>query len=210
MRQKPQGSKAVVDLGSTDPFRKIELPPVKAEREYVVAKWFLAALATSNSADLQIQDLMQLVENDHDFEIRTERGQRFLELTEFAPLSGPYSEVPDMLNVGTTTDQLLALINKKAAHYSRSSVPIILLIYPTHYAFEPLDDVFDLAEDDLRARAPMFEQVFFFFPTHPTGSEFRLMYPTEAPALSQTRIDIMRKRWFANADLTKEARISHE
>jgi hypothetical protein len=210
MRQKPQGWKAVVDLGSTDPFRKIELPAGKAEREHVIAKWFLAALSTSKSTDLQILDLTQLAENDHDFEIRTERGLRFLELTEFAPLSGPYAEVSDMLNVGTTADQLLALINEKAAHYSQSGVPIILLIYPTHYAFEPLEYVFDLSEDRLRARPPMFEQVFFFFPTHPTGSEFRLMYPTQAAPLSQARIDHLRKKWFTNGDLTKEAWVSYE
>jgi len=210
VRQKPQGWKAVVDLGSGDPFRKIGLPTGKAEREYVVAQWFRSALATGQSTDLQIQDLTQLVENDHDFEIKTERGRRFLELTEFAPLSGPYAEVSDALNVGTTADQLLTLINKKAAHYPRSDPHLILLIYPTHYAFEPLEYVFDLVGDGLRTCPPLFEQVFFFFPTDPIGSEFRLMYPTGAPALSQAIIDDMRKKWFANGDLTKEAWVSYE
>jgi hypothetical protein len=206
--RKPQGWNAVVNLGSADSFQKITLPADKAERERVVAKWFWASLSTSQSPDLRIHRLDPLPENDHDFKLATDRGDRFLQLTEFAPLSGPYTEASDKLNVGTTADRLTATVCKKACHYSPSGTRVILLIYATHYAFQPLDDVFELVEDGLRLHPTIFEQVFFIFPIHPTGSGLRLMYPTTAQRLSQSAIDSMRKKWFANSDLTKEAWIS--
>jgi hypothetical protein len=125
VRQKPQGRNAVVDLGSADAFQQITLPDDKEEREHVIAKWFQASLLASQSADLRIQKLDPLPQNDHDFKLATDRGDRFLQLTEFAPLSGPYTEASDMLNVGTTADRLTAAIGEKASHYSRSEIPVI-------------------------------------------------------------------------------------
>jgi hypothetical protein len=122
VRQKPQGRNAVVDLGSADAFQQITLPDDKEEREHVIAKWFQASLLASQSADLRIQKLDPLPQNDHDFKLATDRGDRFLQLTEFAPLSGPYTEASDMLNVGTTADRLTAAIGEKASHYSRSEI----------------------------------------------------------------------------------------
>ncbi len=207
MRKKPQGWNSVIDLGSTKPFSSIILPDGKSEREAVVVDRFCKSLGASDDSNLRVREATQNREDDFDFKLETTEGEKILELTEFAPLSGRggFANAPDRLNVGAAADALINAIMKKADHYAHKPTGLILLVYVTHYAFQPIEDVFLLVEDRLRRLRPFFECVFFIIPNSNTASEIRILYPAASPCLSPDATKKLRGRWFANSNFSREA-----
>jgi hypothetical protein len=212
MTKKPQGWNSVVQLGSAEPFSPIVLPDDKSEREALIVQWFWSSLKANHISALQFHKAIQNSEDDFDFEIQTSSGTEILELTEFAPLSdrGGFANAADTLNVGATVDALTNAIMRKADHYAHKPRGLNLLVYVTHYAFQPIEDVFRLVEDRLWRLQPFFERVFFMIPNSAIGSELYILYPTSSPRLTSEEIKKMRGRWFANGDLSREAWVSKD
>lgn len=201
MARKPKGWISVIELGSLAPHESVSLPDGKAEREHLIAKCFVNSLSGSAEFGIAILNFEQLPQADYDFKVVTQDGDRFLELTEFAPLAGPYADA-EMANVGETADQICNAIAKKSAHYRASGTPVILLVYVTHYAFQPEEYVFWLVEHYLRKSQPRFEEVFFLVPRTQGPGELRLLHPTIGRDLSAREIEDYRKKGFVNADLS--------
>ena len=212
MTKKPKGWNSVIELSSGKAFSPIVLPEAKSEREKLIANWFCASLKSHGTPELQILQVTQNREDDFDFQITTPEGHKTLELTEFAPFSaqGGFSNATDQLNVGATADALTNMIMRKADHYPHKPVGLVLLVYVTHYAFQPLEDVYRLVEDRVGRLEPFFERIFFMIPNSAHASELRNLYPTSCSKLTIEEIKRMRQRWFANGDFSREAWTSTE
>jgi hypothetical protein len=202
--KKPQGWNGVVNLDPPQGLAPIVLPAEKDKREAILVDMFRNGFTADDCPLPTIVSVKQNIEDDFDFSVQTSAGHRDLELVEFAPLEGVrggYDAVPDTLNVGRIADRLTGLVMKKADHYAGYSGPgLTLLVYSTHYAFQPLDDVFQLSAQRLRRAKPLFERVCFLIPTFPKGSAIYTVFPISSPELTPEEVRTRRKRWFANAD----------
>jgi hypothetical protein len=99
---------------------------------------------------------------------------------------------------------------RKADHYSYKPAKLILLVYVTHYAFQPIDDVFKLVQMQLTRLRPFFEGVYFMIPIFETSSEVHCLYPSEPIGFTGVEIKKIRSRWFANGDFRREAQVAKD
>jgi hypothetical protein len=148
-------------------------------------------------------------EDDWDFRIQTGAGPKDLEITEFAPLKSNYDQADDLLNVGKCADDLFDQVLAKSEHYGGYTGPgLVLLFYVTHYAFELIEDVFELAVDRLSVADHRFERIFFMIPMlphYPAASDIRQLYPSQGSRLAVEVVEAKRNRWFGNGDLSSDA-----
>lgn len=115
---------------------------------------------------LQIDTFVQNAENDDDFTVATPDGVRDLELTELAPLRGPYESAATRRTHGEAADMIVDAVMKKAAKRpAATTTPLVLLVYVTHFAFNPSPTAIRLACHYLGSKPHPFERVFLFCPT---------------------------------------------
>lgn len=118
-------------------------------------------------------------ENGPDFDVTWNGKEAFVELTELAPLSGPYATARRVFTVKEMADALVGLVRSKNQKYEdRGYYPIFLLIYIT-------DDAFYVAEEVLLVVAHMlqvggkivFDAVFFVSFWADGKPHMRMPYP---------------------------------
>ena len=82
-------------------------------------------------------------EEGPDFNIAFSDGSNgYAEITEIAPLMGPYQEAPRFINVGQYIQHVKKLVMRKCRIYnSRKLSPIILILYVSHDTFIPTPEI---------------------------------------------------------------------
>lgn len=165
---KPQGESGSVAVNGTGmKFQPIKFPGDKAEREALVARLFVKAFdgwvaSESEPSFKPFDEPEQNAENDLDFTIGTSRGEKLMELVEFAPLGthGPqFTNAP--LSVGPKEKAQLACeaVQKKSDHQGGDNR--FLLIYATEHGFW-LDPVtIERMRRILKADPPKFDRVYY-------------------------------------------------
>lgn len=98
-----------------------------------------------------------------DFNVVWNNGGAFVEITELAPLKGPYSTARRVFRVGEMAKLMASLVEKKNEKYkSRGYKPIFLLIYVTDDAFYVVEEVLQLLAKYLQiGKDLVFEAVFY-------------------------------------------------
>lgn len=102
-------------------------------------------------------------EDGPDFDVTWKGKEAFVELTELAPLSGPYSTAKRLFTVKEMADALIGLVEKKNKKYKgRGYSPLFLLIYITDDAFYVVEEVLLVVAHMLQVGNPIvFEALFF-------------------------------------------------
>ncbi|MCH8491126.1 MAG: hypothetical protein LAT81_14525 [Oceanicaulis sp.] len=128
-------------------------------------------------------------ENGPDFEVQWNGRKAFLELTELAPLKGPYATAQRVFTVAEMASHLERLVENKNTLYSvREFKPLFLLIYVTDDAFYTSEEVLVVLCDTLSKRSDLIFEAIFFVQFHADGRPvMRMPYP---PSIDTNKIDI--------------------
>lgn len=166
-RGKPTGNTGPISFGSGGMSRQlVEFPHAKADIEMFIARLFCAGTAGMRPQMTRYGSFSNLApqsENSVDLNVRTERGERWLELTEFAPLAefgGSYENVPAQWSAEQLAALMLDLIRRKA--HKNYGANVILVIYKTHERLFVPPPILRLLRGMLRA--PPFESIYFLSP----------------------------------------------
>ena len=102
-------------------------------------------------------------EDGPDFDVVWEKEGAFIELTELAPLSGPYTTAKRVFTVKEMAGLLVELVeNKNRKYKNRGYSPLFLLIYITDDAFYVVEEVLLVVAHMLQIGSELvFEAVFF-------------------------------------------------
>ena len=199
--------------GETGPFRvemnagevvggwaKIPFPSVKADIEKTVVGYFERAM-TKNGAS--IVAARQNAEADFDFTLTLPGGTVDLELREIHYQDGsrrPYESRDIKIKSCTYAEQIRDAVQHKSARYSpNSKVPVHLLLYLTHWRFQPNEVVIRLAQHFFAEQPPIFENVFLLQPLDDRDAEVRVLYPSINP-LEGHRLEEFVDHWYLNLD----------
>jgi hypothetical protein len=145
------------------PEKAFSFPPSKDQAEEVAMKALHEELRL-NYVQFKFDNYAKHPKEDGpDFDVIWDGQKAYVELTELAPLSGPYETARRVFTVKEMADLLVGLVEKKNSKYKdRGYSPLFLLIYVT-------DDAFYVAEEVLLVVAQMlqlistlvFEGIFF-------------------------------------------------
>lgn len=165
-QKKPTGINASIRITSGGIHREVvEFPQSKEKIELLMAEAFCVGKPTLNPqidrygsfANLTLQP-----ENSLDFQVKTESGDKWIELTEFAPLvlfRGRYENVPTEWDIDDMRDSFLKLIKKKSSKgYGKG---VILLVYKTHNALYVPRPILRCVTKELANHPPPFESIYF-------------------------------------------------
>ena len=117
-------------------------------------------------------------EDDLDFTINTGRGERKLELVEFAPLADygrSFSTLPLQVDQATKAASLVGLIQKKSLH--QGGPDTMLLVYVTEEAFRLDPITIEIARRSLGKDPPKFERVYYVSPHDASTGSADEIYP---------------------------------
>lgn len=163
---KPTGISTSMQISSAGVHRETaDFPQTKAEIELLIAKAFCAGKPALNPHITRygmFTNLEPQPENSLDFKVLTEKGSRWLELAEFAPLNhfrGKYENVPTTWDIEDMKALFLALIDKKSVKNYGDGV--ILLIYKTHDALFVPPPIIRSVRSTLGSSPPSFESIYF-------------------------------------------------
>lgn len=165
-QKKPSGIRTSILISSSGVHReKAHFPGEKAELELLFAKAFCGGKPPLNPHITQYGSFTKLKaqpENNLDFRVITEKGQKWLELAEFAPLNnfgGRYENIPTTWTIEDMINQFLALIMKKNSKSYGNGV--ILLIYNTHDSLFVPPPIIRSVRKTLASSPPTFEAIYF-------------------------------------------------
>lgn len=145
-------------------------------------------------------------ENDFDFTLNLPGGKVYLDLVEIiikkpGVKGSPYTEKDVVYGYQEYLSQVINLIKKKNEKYkTKSTVPIHLLLYFTHWKFAPNDNVIPLIQHDLKKEELSVENVFLYSLHAKDKGELRVLYPVEKDYLDGVDIVEFRKNIFMNLD----------
>ena len=193
MPNKPSGDSGPTRLsgsGEVD-WQKLNFPADKPQLEEMIMGIFVGSLPKQggNCPDevtfLRVLSYKQNQEYDLDFTLKTDRGDKLIDLMEIAPLKqlqGEYREASGAYTVGEFSDYIVEEIMKKALKYGALK-HILLLCYDTHWAFRPSETVFNLIRVALLSRHHPFERVYHFSPIDSTFGAIEKLYPAPLQVL---------------------------
>lgn len=196
-RRKPTGKTGPISFGPDGLSRHpVEFPHAKPDIEMFIAHLFCVGKAGMRPQMTRYGAFSTLApqrENSADLKVRTERGERWLELTEFAPLAefaGRYENVSGRWSAEQLASLVLDLIHRKA--HKNYGANVILVIYKTHETlFVPppiLRSLRKVLQD------PPFESIYFLSPhDHECASVWEI-WPGDAadegPVISGGRVHV--------------------
>ncbi len=148
-------------------------------------------------------------ENGPDFDVTWNDKPAFVEVTELAPLTGPYRGARRVFTVGEMTEILENLIRKKHSIYAaRGYRPVFLLIYVTDDAFYVAEEVLLTLAHCLQLGSPLtFEAVFFVSFWSDGRAHLRMPFP-DPRNLAMLNIARLRDQQVINPDLTDSRIVS--
>jgi hypothetical protein len=143
-------------------------PSKKDEIELKIARLFFKICSQDSKFGIPADsELIQTVENDIDFSIKSAHEEFLLELTEMIPpqiSKGGFANLPYQLNAGEYFDSIANLIQKKSNKYVGIQKGIRLLIYITDDRCNPSLAVEKLLINFLHTQKHNFERIYFFIP----------------------------------------------
>jgi hypothetical protein len=160
-------------------YRRHNAPRSKEDIE----KWALsAALRAARSRGLNLYNLLaepfQNIENHFDFTLTTANGEEYLELMEVGLLAGKaHSDARTWYNVGEMARETLLNIQRKSSKYARSSRPLHLLLYSTHWRFILTGNVLDLLAFWLDKQRHVFTTIIYVHPVENGSGMFERVVP---------------------------------
>lgn len=168
-RRKPTGRTGPISIGPNGLSRKlIQFPQSKADIELFIAKGFCAGnsgMRPQIKRYGEFTDLQPQPENSLDFQVKTQKGRRWLELAEFAPLkdfAGRYENVSAQWPMDEMARLFMDLIQKKnGKNYGEG---VILVIYKTHDTLFVPPPVIRNVHAKLADLQPTFESIYFLSP----------------------------------------------
>lgn len=211
---KPSGSIGSTFLESQDgsPHLRtvfLEMPTEKREIERFVLDRFqdCQLIYQPEQAISSVVQLSDSSEPDFKATIHNETG--FVELTELAPLNGPYASAERVWTVKELADAIMSSIGKKNEIYrERQFTPIYLLIYVSHDAFYITEEVVFSVQFQLSfATGIVFREVWLYIMEHNGAGAIRPVYPAHDVA-SLEQILLWQDLQIINLDLTKQKLVS--
>jgi len=185
-RPKPVGSIKRVSVVNTPsgmplvmPMQVFSFPTDKDAAEEVAMKALFDELA-QGYVQYQFESFCRRPREDGpDFDAIWDGKAAFVELTELAPLCGPYATAQRVFTVREMADGLVALVRKKNQKYkTRGYYPIFLLIYITDDAFYVAEEVLLVVAHMLQVgEAIVFEAVFLVSFWADGKPHMRMPYP---------------------------------
>lgn len=190
-RLKPVGTTGPIRLSREGVSRQlVEFPEGKREREAMIATLFVSNAGRFADPLAPFSQLVQLPEDNLDFSVQTQRGQMYLELAEFAPLSDlgvTYETAPRHLSIGDLADLLCRRIREKSVKQGRSDC--LLVIYKTHARFLVPPPAIELVRRRLQPDRPKFHKVYFLSPHDQTGATVSEVFPGTPHSFFSRRSD---------------------
>jgi hypothetical protein len=144
-------------------------------------------------------------ENDLDGTVETTRGDILIDVAEVAPLEklrGRYDDANAAATIGELADALTSVVFKKSQKYAGITPRPWLLLYTTHWAFNPTQTAQLVAGAELCRIKHHIGRVFLLSPMDEDTAEVATIYPAPIEVL---RLDIsaMRPLPVMNFDPTK-------
>lgn len=178
-------------------------PSKKDEIELKIARLFINISSQDSKFGIPAESkLIQTVENDIDFSIKSKETEFLLELTEMIPpqiSKGGFANLPYQLNVGEYFDSIANLIEKKSNKYVGVKREIRLLIYITDDRSNPSPTIEKLLVNFLHTQTHNFHRIYFFIPLFENDGITVQYYPQENPVfLSQAEIIQCRQTQITN------------
>lgn len=185
-REKPQGQKGPLRFSGGQPeWAVVDFPKDKKARELMIAGMFTRAANVRIDSESPeephygpFENLIQNEESDLDFTTTTARGQKRMELAEFAPLAsyGPqFKDVPTQVHQAAKSDHLLELVQMKSVRQGGPNR--LLLIYVTEEAFRLDPITIEIARRALARNPPKFERVYYVSPHDSTIGSVDEIFP---------------------------------
>lgn len=169
-KYKPTGSIKQVNVANTPSGMPIVLPqeefsfPQDKEAAEEVAMKALFEELKQDYVHYKFESYSRHPQEDGpDFNVSWDGKEAFVELTELAPLSGPYKTAKRVFTVKEMSDTLVGLAKTKFKKYKdRGFSPLFLLIYITDDAFYVVEEVLLVVAKALQVDPPtVFEAIFF-------------------------------------------------
>jgi len=177
--RKPVGRTGPIEIGAEGISRRlVNFPAEKREREQMIAELFVGNAHRFPDHLAPFSGLVPNDEDDLDFRVHSQEGEKYLELAEFAPLQEldvRYETAPRHFSIGQLATLLSGLVGRKSAHQGRPDC--LLLTYKTHDAFLVPPPGIELARRMLNETPPNFSKVYFLSPHDRTGATIFEVFP---------------------------------
>ncbi len=178
-------------------------PSRKNEIELKIARLFIKIGSLDSKFGIPAESkLIQTVENDIDFSIKSKEIDFLLELTEMIPtqiFKGGFANLPYQLNAGEYFDSIINLIQKKSNKYAGVKREIRLLMYITDDRSNPSPAIEKLLVNFLHTQKHNFNRIYFFIPIFENDGIAMQYYPQPNPVyLNQTEIIQLRQTQITN------------
>jgi hypothetical protein len=163
-------------------FIPIQFPQSKVDIEQYVVNAFLRSAGQSGILFFDITGVHQNAIDDLDYRLDTNRGPKYLELMEIAPLEhlrGQHSSAPSSYNQYDFAQYIHKKAMGKSCKYTNSTaVPIMLLMYVTHWAFGVGPTTLALLQFWALQENHCFEWIYFYSPIDQTEGTATIIYPS--------------------------------
>jgi hypothetical protein len=209
--RKPAGTTGHLPWGTPElPFRRLDIPQDAREREHFVLEMLFA---DKHHGGPNLYDLFDIrtvptqnpERNDFpDFFLPVSGPQnRYLEVTEFAPLSGlgTYDQIPHTFQRGGLADRAAAAVLAKWEHYREGARGAALLMYTADWRLHLDEPTVELFRRTLARREHGFSIVIYYALLDDIGGELYLIAPA-VTANADFDEEAVRKSVAVRADLT--------
>ena len=181
MHEKPTGDRGPITLAGTKiRWEKIEQPKTKEALEQFYFDIFLIALKNTGIRNIQGK---QNEENNFDFTLSINAENTYIDMAELVIAEGkgsPYKGQPPRYEFSRYTDAVRKVIEKKNAKYqARSSAPIQLLFYSTHWGFTIAPPIIDLMRYEIQSLPHRFNAIYYLQPLGENEGVLYMLYPAK-------------------------------
>jgi hypothetical protein len=211
-RKKPRkptghaGSIVVSSLPQASGFERVEFPGGKDELERYI---FGGARRTATRVGMDPYRLLgepvQNPENDFDFTLPTAYGREFLDLVEFAPITGAggYAGAPLSYTVDGLGDEVISAIRAKAEHYGTGMAGLQLLVFSTDFRYRPEQPVLDWVSCWCVDTQHPFKTIHYYFPEEGQTGVLTLVFPRAVEEISRIDRNLLRGGQVALVDFSE-------
>jgi hypothetical protein len=159
---------------------KVVFPTVKEDIELYYCEKFAEQIIKAGG---EIYSIKQNEENHLDFSLELPGGHVYLDLAEvIIPdyKSSPYANESIKISYSEYIDSILNIVIKKSNKYqSKSTIPIFLLLYCTHWRFIPNDEIIYFLQYYLVNNESNFENIFLYIPLDNIEGHLHVLFPTD-------------------------------
>lgn len=196
MPKKPTGTNGFTTLSNEGvAFHRRVWPTDKRGIEDKVLRYFEASLDPAERRRLDVIRVRQNdAENDLDGTVETKSGDILIDVAEIAPLAplrGNWDAAKPWTTIGELADTVLTVVRAKSAKYVGIKPRPWLLLYATHWAFNPTDTTLKVVGAELFRSGHNLDRVYFVTPMDDERAALMPVLPVPPEAM---RIDIAKTR----------------